>query len=45
MKKIIHIKRSVKRVVRILPGNELSGGRPRRVTITRRTTSTRRSVR
>ncbi len=42
MKKIIQIRRSVKKMVRTLPGDELSGGKPRRVVITRTTTSSRR---
>ena len=44
MKKVIHIKRSVRKIVRILPGDASSGGKPRRVVVTRTTTSTRRSV-
>jgi len=42
MKRILQTKRSVKRTVRTLPGNELSGGKPRRVVITKTTTSSRR---
>jgi hypothetical protein len=44
MKKILRIKRSVKRVVRTLPGDASTGGRPRRVVITTTRTSKRRSV-
>ena len=42
MKKILQIKRSVKKMVRILPGDASSGGKPRRVVITKTTTSSRR---
>ena len=46
MKRILHIKRSVKKIVRTLPGDEASGGKPRRVVITRTTTSShKRTVR
>jgi hypothetical protein len=44
MKRIIHIKRSVKKVVRTLPGDALSGGKPRRVVITKTTTTSHRRI-
>ena len=42
MKRILQIKRTTKRSVRTLPGDELSGGRPRRVVVVKRRTVTRR---
>jgi len=44
MKRILQIKRSVKKMVRTLPGDESSGGKPRRVVITKTTTSSRRRI-
>jgi hypothetical protein len=46
MKRIVQIKRSTRKYVRTLPGDETTGGRPRRVLVTKRTvTAKRRTVR
>jgi hypothetical protein len=42
MKRILHIKRTTKKWVRTLPGDDASGGRPRRVVVTKRVTTARR---
>jgi len=45
MKKILQVKRTVKKIVRTIPGDAASGGRPRRLLIIKKTVSSRRSVR
>lgn len=46
VKKLISFRRSVKKVVRTLPGDAASGGKPRRVIVTKTKTSlSRRTVR
>ena len=44
MKRITQIKRSVRKFVRMIPGDARSGGKPRRVLITRTTTSRRQTL-
>jgi len=45
MKKILQIKRTVKKIIRSIPGDAASGGRPRRVLLIKKTVTSRRSVR
>jgi len=42
VKKIVQYRRTVKKSVRTIPGDAASGGKPRRLVITKVTTSSRR---